>query len=156
MGRIELDDQSDIIDSIIVAGGYAKKWATMLQVGMPDIIGAVPSVGMFLMEVKSFVLQHPEHLHEAMQRDLDENVTTKQRYELKRFAEAGAFCMLGIVLHFYYEKDHAKTLHIVPWDSDSIIGATVRTVSEWRFKRFESVVSNIQEVSKWMKTGSQN
>jgi hypothetical protein len=50
--RKELKFQDHIIDSYKLAGGHARKWATDLQVGMPDLICSLPGVGVHLAEVK--------------------------------------------------------------------------------------------------------
>lgn len=50
--RQEIKVQGHLIDSYKMQGGYARKWATERQVGMPDLIAALPSIGCHLVEVK--------------------------------------------------------------------------------------------------------
>jgi hypothetical protein len=85
----ENDDQADIIKSIKAESGYAKKWATPYTVGVPDLVGSLPSVGCFLMEVKKPGKQP----------------TPKQAYELKQYQDAGGL----VLLCHAYRKHH---LHI--------------------------------------------
>lgn len=50
--RQELKFQDHIVDSYGLAGGYAKKWASEMAVGNPDLVCALPGVGVHLVEVK--------------------------------------------------------------------------------------------------------
>lgn len=50
--RQELKFQGYILDSYGNQNGYARKWATDLQVGVPDIIASLPDIGVHLLEVK--------------------------------------------------------------------------------------------------------
>lgn len=50
--RQEIKVQGHLIDSYKMQGGYARKWATERQVGMPDLIATLPSIGCHLVEVK--------------------------------------------------------------------------------------------------------
>lgn len=50
--RDELKMQNYIIGSYLDCGGFAKKWASDLQAGQPDLIAALPGLGGHLVEVK--------------------------------------------------------------------------------------------------------
>ena len=71
----ETDDQLDILRTIKVGGGYGKKWATMYAVGAPDLICALPPIGIFLIEVKTPTGKH----------------RPKQDFEQEQFKKAGGF-----------------------------------------------------------------
>lgn len=48
----ELTVQKNILTSVIKGGGFGRKWASDFQVGMPDLILAMPRLGTWLCEVK--------------------------------------------------------------------------------------------------------
>lgn len=50
--RAELAFQGKIIDGYGRDGGRARKWATHMQVGVPDLVAALPGVGAHMAEVK--------------------------------------------------------------------------------------------------------
>lgn len=50
--KAELKFQDHIIASYRYQGGYARKWASDMQVGVPDLIAALPDFGCHLAEVK--------------------------------------------------------------------------------------------------------
>ena len=50
--RKEIPFQNHIMDSYEAHGGKARKWATELQVGVPDLICSLPVFGVHLAEVK--------------------------------------------------------------------------------------------------------
>lgn len=107
----ETNDQLDIIKSIKAEGGYAKKWASRFVVGVPDLVGALPGVGNFLMEVKK----------------LGEKPTAKQEHELKLNTAAGGLSFLTIVEHKKFIR-----LHLYP-DMISYL------VCPWRDKRYMGI-----------------
>jgi hypothetical protein len=107
--RTELTDQVDIIRSLIREGGYGKKWATRFSVGVPDLIGACPGVGMFLMEVKVLDIVLP------IRSDHEFDVTPKQRHELESYAKAEGLSLLGAVLRVSKNKRITKRLLVMPW-----------------------------------------
>ena len=87
----ETDLQRVIRRTIAAQGhGYAMKWATDLMVGVPDLVCALPNVGMFLCEVK-------------YERDWFTNTTRTiklsdhQRVVGRRFTAAGAPWVLSVV-----------------------------------------------------------
>jgi hypothetical protein len=105
MRTVELKDQSDIIRSIKVQGGHARKWASGWQMGMPDIVGSFPTVCPFLMEVKQISTPVYDNTYKL-------EVTDKQRLELNSFSSAGFLCCIGVVLH---RSKRTKTLCIEDW-----------------------------------------
>lgn len=123
MRSVELKDQSDIIRSIKAQGGHARKWASGWQMGMPDIVASIPTIGPFLMEVKQLVALHPLPL-------LKLEVTDKQRLELKAFNTAGFMCCIGVVVH---RSKRAKVLYIQDWWAESMVeaGTFGPIMSEW-------------------------
>jgi len=48
----ELNVQANILKSVIKGGGFGRKWASDFQVGVPDLILAMPGLGLWLCEVK--------------------------------------------------------------------------------------------------------
>lgn len=102
--RQELKDQDDIIATIRAEGGYAEKWASLFQVGKPDLICALPGVGNFLMEVKV----------------KDEEPRLKQDYELKQNDDGGGLSLIGHVVRrntLSLTAKHAPTVYQeVYWD----------------------------------------
>ena len=108
MRTVELKDQGDIIRSIKAQGGHARKWASGWQMGMPDIVACISSVGPFLMEVKQIEAPMPLPTIKL-------EVTDKQRLELKAFNAAGFMCCIGVVLH---RSKRTKWLFIEDWSAE--------------------------------------
>lgn len=77
----ENDDQTDIIRSIKAEGGFSKKWASRFGVGNPDLICALPGIGIFLLEVKT-----PEG-----------KLSPKQVFELEEWRKGGGKVYVAIV-----------------------------------------------------------
>lgn len=50
--RDELKMQNHVVASYKNFGGYAKKWASDLQAGQPDLVAALPGMGGHLIEMK--------------------------------------------------------------------------------------------------------
>lgn len=81
--RRELKFQDHIIDSYKLAGGHARKWATDLQVGMPDLICSLLGYGCHLVEVKHRPAWRPGLVY-------PNPLTLKQRFEMSKYKGAGA------------------------------------------------------------------
>ena len=96
MPRLELKDQRDIIASLKAQGGYGRKWASGFQVGCPDLICALPGIGAFLMEVKSFIVGTALWSIEIGKKKHE----NRQHYELEQIRKAGGLVMRGVVLHY--------------------------------------------------------
>lgn len=90
MARRELAFQNHIIDSYGFGGGYAKKWASEWQKGVPDLICSLPEQGMHLAEVKHVPNFGPNS-------DIQNPMTDKQRDTAKNFQAAGARVLLYVV-----------------------------------------------------------
>lgn len=89
--RVELKFQNHIIDSYEKFGGYARKWASDLQVGPPDLVGAMPEIGQHLMEVK----HRPEFGDTKM--SMPNPMDKKQIDVAKRYINANGVVFLGVV-----------------------------------------------------------
>jgi hypothetical protein len=83
MRRVELAFQKHIIDSYKTGGGYAKKWASEWQKGVPDLIASLPGVGLHLAEVK----HRPDFLKKGR---IANPLEPKQRQECRDYIQAGA------------------------------------------------------------------
>lgn len=81
--RKELKFQDHIIDSYKMAGGHARKWATDLQVGMPDLICSLLGYGCHLVEVK-----HRPSWKVGI--TYANPLTEKQKFECGKYKMAGA------------------------------------------------------------------
>lgn len=81
--RRELKFQDHIIDSYKLAGGHARKWATDLQVGMPDLICSMLGYGCHLVEVK----HRPTWKRGGAYAN---PLTEKQKFECGKYKMAGA------------------------------------------------------------------
>ena len=110
MRRVELKDQSEIIKSIKLQGGHARKWASGWQMGMPDIVGSFVATGPFLMEVK----QTKDRIYAGVPLPKELKPTDKQRMEMELFMKAGFMACLGIVVH----ENRIKLLFIEPPDAE--------------------------------------
>lgn len=89
--RRELKFQDHIIDSYKLQGGHARKWATDLQVGMPDLICAIASIGVHLIEVK----------HRPTWRrggEYTNPLTAKQQFEASKYKGAGGLVFGCVVI----------------------------------------------------------
>lgn len=89
--RAELKFQKHIIDSYIIQGGYARKWATQLAVGEPDLVATVPVVGQHLAEVK----HRPDWVIGGTYKN---PLTPKQKDEAIKFINGGGRCVALIVV----------------------------------------------------------
>lgn len=106
MKRRELPFQGYIIDSYERQGGYGRKWATELAVGVPDLILSMRPFGCHLMEVK--------HRPEWDGSERENPLTPKQVQIAKKYYEAGALVLgavitlqtkaIGSALHFFDPK----------------------------------------------------
>lgn len=93
MKRDELKFQDHIIDSYALCGGYAKKWASDVTVGNPDLVCAHPSVRQHLMEIK-----HRPSLTEFDTKTWDNQLGTKQVVEARRHIQAGGIAFAALVI----------------------------------------------------------
>jgi hypothetical protein len=118
MAKRELKFQNHIVNSYKIAGGYAKKWASDLAVGNPDLICSL--VRPHLMEVKHRPTWDGN-------RPVKNPMTAKQVIEMGRWIDAGTMGMLGIVTG---EKAINAVLHLCwPVPTDGIISG------HWVFAR---------------------
>lgn len=83
MKRTELAFQNHIIDSYKLRGGYAKKWASEWQKGVPDLIATLPGVGLHLAEVKHV----PNFLDKGR---IPNPLEPKQKQECRDYMNGGA------------------------------------------------------------------
>lgn len=111
----ELEWQSRIIKSVRRQGGYGRKWATQLTVGVPDLVLSFQGIGPFFMEVK--LLRNCVH-------DFDRKIglQPKQMHELAMLNKAGAEAFVGVVVE-WKAKLHPPTLFAVPWQTERLQGA---------------------------------
>lgn len=139
---MEIDDQSLAIKWIKEQGGYARKWSSHFQKGMPDIIGSFRSTGGFLLEAKRL-----KDLVTGFERKLE--VTPKQHFELTEYQKAG---MLTGILVFVRMRARPE-IHIVvmptgteslSWDQTLEHGMTYtpRTQSK---PKMEAMLLNLKE-----------
>lgn len=84
--RRELKFQDHIIDSYKQCGGHARKWATDLQVGMPDLICSLRPHGVHLAEVK----HRPEFI---LGRVYANPLTARQIHEAGLYTKAGGLAL---------------------------------------------------------------
>ncbi len=103
--RNELVFQGHIIDSYKRCGGHARKWATELMVGMPDLICALPGWGVHLVEVKHRPMWR-------LGRDYPNPMTDKQRYEAGLYRNGGGRVFGFVVV----ESDRALGSFLVVFD----------------------------------------
>lgn len=83
--------QKHIIDSYANCGGYAKKWASEVAVGNPDLVAAMPNEGQHLAEVKHRPDWQP---HKTYKNPL----TRKQRDVAKEYTKGGGKVYVFIVI----------------------------------------------------------
>lgn len=86
----ELKFQSHILDSYERAGGYGRKWATDLQVGVPDLIASLHGWGTHLIEVK----HRPTWDGDEKSNPLN----SKQIQIAKKFYNAGSLVLGAVVV----------------------------------------------------------
>jgi hypothetical protein len=89
----ELIFQNHLIDSYKAQGGYAKKWASDLMVGNPDLICAFPGIGQHLVEVK-----HRPQFSPYDGNGWKNQLEPKQIYECKRHIEGGGAVLAGVII----------------------------------------------------------
>ena len=77
--------QARIVRSIRMQGGFARKWASEYNIGVPDLIGAIPTIGTFFMEVKLF---------NSGIIDKKIGTTPIQRHTMHQMEAAGMLCMV--------------------------------------------------------------
>ena len=81
--RNELAFQNHVMDSYKNGGGYAKKWASEWQKGVPDLIATLPGIGLHLAEVK----HRPDFLKSGK---IKNPLEPKQKQECRDYMNAGA------------------------------------------------------------------
>lgn len=90
-GKRELSYQNRIIESYSLYEGFARKWATNLYVGMPDLICALPGYGLHLIEVK----HHPVDPKKLS--TFPDPRTPRQAFAALKYTNAGGEVYLGVV-----------------------------------------------------------
>lgn len=93
----ELSFQRRIMDSYDKAGGYARKWASDVQAGVPDLVASLPmlSVGCHLAEVK----HRPQWSIDKLPRnDVKNCLTSLQMDVCGRFVHGGALVVAMLVV----------------------------------------------------------
>lgn len=88
--RRELVFQGHIIDSYKGAKGYARKWASEWQVGVPDLICSLRGSGGHLMEVK----HRPNWCNKPVQ---DNPLEPKQQEICKDYMVGGCLVLIAVV-----------------------------------------------------------
>ncbi len=91
MARNELAFQTRIVDSYAKCGGFARKWASDMQAGQPDIIACLPEFGVHLTEVK-----HEPEFGVAM-RSIANPMTKLQRLVCQSYEVAGGLVFLSVI-----------------------------------------------------------
>lgn len=82
--RREIKFQNHLIDSYKRCGGHARKWATEMLVGMPDLIATTRWIGCHLAEVK----HRPLWSHSDIS-PRENPLTRKQRDEARKYIDGG-------------------------------------------------------------------
>ena len=85
----ETEWQTRICHKIRSEDGFARKWATQLVAGPPDLILFLPYRGAVLCEVKRFPSMHRSRKH---------NVTAQQQKVLREWQDAGGECCILTVI----------------------------------------------------------
>lgn len=85
----ELNFQKHIIDSYLLAGGHAAKWASEWTAGNPDLVCCLPGLGVHLIEVKHIPTW------DAC-RDIKNPMTPLQKLESCRYNQSGGLCLLAV------------------------------------------------------------
>lgn len=139
MNENELKDQHEIMQSIYMQGGHARKWASRFQVGMPDLICSLPRVGIWLMEIKAIECRSIVSL--AYLREFVIPIKDKQRRELEKFDMAGGRAIIGVVLHI--KRDKIKRLFLCPWDAITLGENTSYTDWNGKEKCYDITHANV-------------
>jgi hypothetical protein len=108
----EVEWQRRIIKCTTNEGGMGRKWSSAYQVGVPDLVLALPTIGTILTEVK---LLHVSSLN--FKRDL--GITPKQKDTLKRFQVGGSFVFVSTVVVL---KGGGTWLVGTPWEVGRLLG----------------------------------
>lgn len=101
--RVELKFQDHIIDSYKACGGYARKWATDMQVGLPDLCAALPGIGGHWVEVK----HRPEW--SILKREYGNPLDKMQVRNARLYMDAGALVFGAVIV----EGSNAIGSHLV-------------------------------------------
>jgi len=89
--KSELKYQGHIIDSYKLCGGAARKWATQMMVGVPDLCCTLPGIGAHFVEVK----HRPDWDRSKVYKN---PLTPKQMAFAKEFWAGGAMCFAAVVV----------------------------------------------------------
>lgn len=87
----EVEFQHQIIKAVKKQGGHGGKWASQFQVGKPDLLLQIPTVGFVVMEVKLEKAPKGAEIRRSI------GITDLQRIELKAWRRAGALSVIGVV-----------------------------------------------------------
>lgn len=111
MAKKELQFQNHIIDSYKNYGGLAKKWATEMQRGNPDLVCSLGGYGTHLAEVK-----HEPDFEDKKR--IDNPLRPKQIQVCRTFIEAGSMVLAYVIsgdntlnskLHVFHPLDRTFT-----------------------------------------------
>lgn len=102
---VETDFQHQIIKAAREQGGHGRKWSSQFQVGVIDLVIALPTIGAVFMEVKREKMGSG-----SMDRAL--GVTEKQRLELFNWHTSGVLAVVGLVLD---GGARHRSLALLPW-----------------------------------------
>lgn len=109
--RKELKFQGHIIDSYKIQGGLAKKWATQLTVGVPDLVCSMQDFHCHLMEVK----HRPDW---TVGKTYQNPLTAKQLSTARKYEGAGSLITLGLIAHS--TEALGSSLYLFPATSEYI------------------------------------
>lgn len=90
--RVELKFQDHIIDSYKACGGYARKWATDMQVGLPDLCATLPGIGGHWVEVK----HRPEW--SILRKEYENPLDKMQARNARLYIEGGALVFGAVIV----------------------------------------------------------
>lgn len=105
----EIEFQHRIIKAVKAQGGHGGKWSSQFQVGKPDLLLQIPTVGFVLMELKL------ERAGKGQEIKRKINITELQRVELKAWRRAGALAVIGVV---FDRGPRDRRLVVLPPDTE--------------------------------------
>lgn len=109
--RRELKFQGHIMKSYKNCGGHARKWATNMTVGPPDLVAQIRPLGLHLVEVK----HRPNW---SVGKGYKNPMTAKQEDFNKDFSDAGAPTFLMVVIGSH--EALKSTLHLFTTPAEKI------------------------------------
>lgn len=135
----ELDLQSRIIDEIREAGGWARKWASVLQTGVPDIIAVLPYGDTVFLEVKMVNRVDFDYMR---YKPLIKTTKLQER-ELKaiRKAHGESFVLLGV------QTNKEGRLYLVEPGQKELKGN--EPYKEWKRSKIRTQVVELLEENLW-------